>query len=239
MKVLKSLFALALMLVVSSVSAQNAEKIIATYIENTGGAEAWSKVNATKMSATVNQGGMSIPVTVYNTKDGKQAVIIEFNGQKITQMAYDGTHLWTTNFMSMKPEKSSEEMTQNMALNKNDFPSPLLNYKENGYEVEYVGTETKDGAETYKVKITQEPIMANGVESPSISYYYFDTENFVPIVIETTQMGQNVNIVMSDYQEVDGLYFPFAMSQAGQPFEMSEIVINPEVDDTLFTYPGE
>ena len=70
MKVLKSLFALALMLVVSSVSAQNAEEIIATYIENTGGAEAWSKVNATKMSATVNQGGMSIPVTVYNTKDG-------------------------------------------------------------------------------------------------------------------------------------------------------------------------
>ena len=239
MKALKSLVVLALMLVMNGVSAQTAEEIIANYIENTGGAEAWAEVDATKMSATVNQGGMSIPVTVYNTKEGKQAVVIEFNGQKITQMAFDGKSLWTTNFMSMKPEKSSEEMTQNMVLNNNDFPSPLLNYKENGYEVEYVGTETKEGAETYKVKITQEPVMVNGVETPSISYYYFDTENFVPIAIETTQMGQNINITMSDYQEVEGLYFPFSMSQAGQPFQMSEIIINPEIDETIFEYPGE
>ena len=238
MKLFKSLIVLAVLLAMAPLSAQTADEIISTYIENTGG-DAWGDVEATKMSATVNQGGMSIPVTVYNTKDGKQAVVIEFNGQKITQMAFDGETLWTTNFMSMKPEKASEEMSNNMKLNNNDFPSPLLHYKENGYAVEYMGTETKDGAETYKVKITQEPVMVNGVETPSISYYYFDTENYVPIAIETSQMGQNVDITMSDYQEVDGLYFPFAMSQAGQPFQMSEIVVNPEIDATIFEFPEE
>ncbi|MAW93849.1 MULTISPECIES: outer membrane lipoprotein-sorting protein [unclassified Leeuwenhoekiella] len=238
MKLVKTLFILAVVAIAMPLSAQTADEIISTYIENTGG-DAWNDVEATKMSATVNQGGMSIPVTVYNTKDGKQAVVIEFNGQKITQMAFDGETLWTTNFMSMKPEKASEEMSNNMKLNNNDFPSPLLHYKENGYEVEYVGTETKDGAETYKVKITQEPVMMNGVETPSISYYYFDQDSYVPIAIETTQMGQPINITMSDYQEVEGLYFPFAMSQAGQPFQMSEIVVNPEIDESIFEFPEE
>ncbi len=238
MKLLK-ITGLAVVLTLSlPLSAQTADEIISTYIENTGG-DAWNDVEATKMSATVNQGGMSIPVTVYNTKDGKQAVVIEFNGQKITQMAFDGETLWTTNFMSMKPEKASEEMSNNMKLNNNDFPSPLLHYKENGYDVEYVGAETKDGAETYKVKITQEPVMVNGVETPSISYYYFDQDSYVPIAIETTQMGQPINITMSDYQEVEGLYFPFAMSQAGQPFQMSEIIVNPEIDESIFEFPEE
>ncbi|PHQ28475.1 LolA-like protein [Leeuwenhoekiella nanhaiensis] len=238
MKLVKTLFILAVVAVTMPLSAQTADEIISTYIENTGG-DAWNDVEATKMSATVNQGGMSIPVTVYNTKDGKQAVVIEFNGQKITQMAFDGETLWTTNFMSMKPEKASEEMSNNMKLNNNDFPSPLLHYKENGYEVEYVGVETKDGAETYKVKVVQEPVMMNGVETPSISYYYFDQDSYVPIAIETTQMGQPINITMSDYQEVEGLYFPFAMSQAGQPFQMSEIVVNPEIDESIFEFPEE
>ncbi|MCC4214438.1 outer membrane lipoprotein-sorting protein [Leeuwenhoekiella parthenopeia] len=238
MKLVKTLFILAFVAIAMPLSAQTADEIISTYIENTGG-DAWNDVQATKMSATVNQGGMSIPVTVYNTKDGKQAVVIEFNGQKITQMAFDGETLWTTNFMSMKPEKASEEMSNNMKLNNNDFPSPLLHYKENGYEVEYIGTETKDGAETYKLKVVQEPVMMNGVETPSISYYYFDMDSYVPIAIETTQMGQPINITMSDYQEVEGLYFPFAMSQAGQPFQMSEIVVNPEIDETIFDFPVE
>ena len=219
-------------------SAQTADEIISTYIDNTGG-QTWDDVKATKMSATINQGGMSIPLTIYATDEGKQAVIIEFNGQKITQMAFNGETLWTTNFMSMKAEKASEEMTNNMKLNNNDFPSPLLHYKDNGYEVAYEGTETKDGTETYKVKITSEPIMVNGVETPSISYYYFDVDTYVPIAVESTQMGQEVNMTMSDYQEVEGLYFPFAMSQAGQPFQLTEIQINPEIDDSIFEFPEE
>ncbi len=238
MKLIKLAFILAVTCLSLPLSAQTADEIISTYIDNTGG-QTWNDVKATKMTATINQGGMSIPLTVYATSEGKQALIIEFNGQKITQMAFNGETLWTTNFMSMKAEKASEEMTNNMKLNNNDFPSPLLHYKENGYDVAYEGTETKDGAETYKVKITSEPIMVNGVETPSISYYYFDVDTYVPIAVETTQMGQQVNMTMSDYQEVEGLYFPFAMSQSGQPIQWTEVQINPEIDDSIFEFPGE
>ena len=239
MKIIKSLFA-AMLLIVAPASAQTADEIIANYVENTGGEEAWDNLKSTKMIASVNQGGMEIPVTVYNTKDGKMAVVVYLQGQEITQMAYDGNILWSTNFMTMKPEKSNEEQTKNMALNKNDFPSPLVNVEENGYGIELMGTETKEGTETFKVKITQEPVMVNGKEVPSISYYYFDKENFVPIVTESTQeSGQMVTIGMSDYQEVEGLYFPFALNQGGQPIQIKEIILNPEIDDSLFAFPKQ
>lgn len=240
MKIIKSLFAAMLLLIVAPSSAQTADEIIANYIENTGGEKAWEDLKATKMIASVNQGGMEIPVTVYNTKDGKMAVVVNLQGQEITQMAYDGTTLWNTNFMTMKPEKSNEELTKNMALNKNDFPSALTNIEENGYEVELVGTETKEGTETFKIKVTQEPVMVNGKEVPSINYYYFEKENFVPIILESTQeSGQLVTVGMSDYQEVDGLYFPFALNQGGQPIVIKEIILNPELDDSLFAFPTE
>lgn len=240
MKIIKSLVIAVVLMAVAPINAQTAEEIINTYIENTGGEEAWNNLKATKMVASVNQGGMEIPITIYNTKDGKQAVVIDFQGQKITQLAFDGEMMWTTNFMNMKPEKSEQEMTDNMKLNSNDFPSPLLNYKENGYEVEYMGKETKDGTETFKVKVVQEPVMVNGVETPSISYYYFETENYVPIAVESTQQnGQKMEIGMSDYQEVDGLYFPFSMKQGQQPIEIKEIVLNPEIDDSIYAFPAE
>ena len=240
MKILNSICVLMLLLIMAPASAQTADEIIDKYLENTGGEEAWRNLQATKMVASVNQGGMEIPVTIYNTKDGKMAVVVNLQGQEITQMAFDGTTLWTTNFMTMKPEKSNEEMTKNMALNKNDFPSALLNADENGYTVELVGTETKEGTETFKVKVIQEPVVINGKEVPSINYYYFEKENFVPIVMESTQeSGQMMAVGMSDYQEVDGLYFPFSLNQAGQPIKITEIVLNPEINDSLFTFPEE
>ena len=49
---------------------------------------------------------------------------------------------------------------------------------------------------------------------------------------------------LSDYQEVDGLYFPFSMTQGikdgmSQPITMDEIVLNPTVDLNVFKFPEE
>ena len=41
----------------------------------------------------------------------------------------------------------------------------------------------------------------------------------------------------SDYQEVDGLYFPFAISMQGQGITIKEILVNPEVDMAMFAFP--
>ena len=105
-----------------------------------------------------------------------------------------------------------------------------------------LGTETKDGAETFKIKLTQQPVMLNGTEVPNVSFHYFDTENFVPIAVETEMRegpmkGQMGVSTYSDYQEVNGLYFPFALSMQGQGIAIKEIVVNPEVELSMFAFP--
>ncbi len=242
MKILKTLFIALLFVAVTPLTAQTADEIIANYFENTGGMGAWGALEGVKISGSVNAQGMDIPVDIYQLKDGKQLVKINLQGQDMTQVAFDGETMWTTNFMTMQPEKSDSETTENMKKQMGDFPSPFFNYKDKGFTVEMLGKETKEGTETFKLKLTQKPLMVDGIEQPNVSFHYFDTENFVPIASESEipsgpMKGQMSTNTMSDYQEVDGLYFPFDMGMMGQNLVIKEITLNPEVDMALFKFP--
>tara|TARA_B110000208_G_scaffold86321_1_gene109320 strand:- start:35 stop:772 length:738 start_codon:yes stop_codon:yes gene_type:complete len=244
MKTLKNLFVVLTLLAIAPMTAQTADEILSNYFKITGGEAAWNALEGIKMVGSVNQ-GMEIPVEMYQMKDGKQLLKINLQGQEMTMMSFDGETMWTTNMMTMLPEKSDTETTENMKINNQDFPSPFLNYKEKGYTVEYLGKEIKEGEETDKIKLTQKPVMVDGKEEPNVSFYYFG-ENGVPIIVETTMnsgpaKGQMSVSTFSDYQEVEvgGLIFPFSISQGGQPINMKEIVLNPEVDAALFAFPEE
>jgi hypothetical protein len=241
---------LALALLSGGIStAQSADEILATYFENTGGEQQWKALSGMKMSAKINQQGMEIPLEIYQFRDGKQMTVVKFQGKEIKQGVFDGETLWSTNFMTMQPEKGDAETLANLKLDSNDFPDPFLDYKDKGYTVELMGKETMEGAETYKVKLVREPITVDGQTKENVSYYYFDTENFVPIAVESEvhagpMKGQTQLITFSDYQEVGGLYFPFSMSQgikggASQPITMEQIELNPDLDTSVFAFPEQ
>jgi hypothetical protein len=245
MKNLKSTVFTLLFASLSSLSfAQNADEIISKYITTIGGAEKLKALKGVKMEMTTNAQGMEIPVEVVQVVGGKMYVKINLQGKEITQMAFDGTSMWSTNFMTMKAEKMDTEMSSNMQLNNADFPDALLDYKTKGYSAEYVGKETKEGTECHKVKFTKKPTMQAGVKTDDVTYYFFDTENNLPIATETEikegpEKGQKSTSTMSDYQEVDGIYFPFAMNQGGQELKVKKISINPQVDAKSFAFPTE
>ncbi len=243
MKIFKTLFVLLFVAALVPANAQTADEIIANYLENTGGAETWSSLEGIKYVGTANAQGMTIPIEYFQTKDGKQLLKINLQGQEMTQFSYDGEKMWTTNFMTMLPEEADPDMTHNMKNQAMDFPDPFVNYKKKGYTVELLGEETMEGTETFKLKLTRLPLLVDGVEEPNVTFYYFEKENFVPIATEAEvkqgpMKGQMVKDTFSDYQEVEGLYFPFAITMGGgQPVTMTEIVINPEIDDTMFAMP--
>ena len=229
-----------------SVTAQNVDEIINNYIENTGGLENWQNVKAIKMSASINQMGMEIPIEMVQSNN-KMYTKISIQGQEIKQGVFDGKTLWSTNFMSMKAEKSDQEDVDNLKNDLAEFPDPFLNYKEKGFSVELMGTETVDGSDAFKVKLTKKPMIVDGEEVPNVSIYYFDSENFVPIMTHEEVMsgpgkGMIMEAKMSDYQEVEGLYFPFSMTQGvkdqpGQPITINSIELNPLIDDSEFEFP--
>jgi len=230
--------------------AQTADEILNNYFENIGGKEKLASLKNLKMTASINQGGMEIPVTIYRTKDGKQALEISVQGMTFKQGVFDGETLWGANQMTMKPEKMDKETTENMKLEANDFPDPFLNYKEKGYTVEFMGKEDFQGTETFKIKLVTEPTTVDGKKEDSISYFFFDTENYVPIATQSEiKSGPGKGMIsestFSDYQEVDGIYFPFSLTmggvkgQPGAPIKISKIETNIEIDDAMFAFPKE
>ena len=85
------IFLMAIFLLVAQFTfAQTKEEIIANYIENTGGAEAWNNLKGLKMTAKVSQGGMEIPIEMVQLKDGRQMTVVSFQGKEIKQGVFDG-----------------------------------------------------------------------------------------------------------------------------------------------------
>jgi outer membrane lipoprotein-sorting protein len=229
-------------------NAQTADEIIANYFENTGGIEKWKTIEGIKMSAKVNQGGMEIPLEIIQLKDGRQATIINLQGRVIKQGVFDGTDLWSDNFMTQKAEKSDAETTENFKLSMGDFPDVFLTYKEKGYKIELAGKETIEGTETFKLKLTKKPIKVDGQLTDDITFYYFDAENFVPLVVEAEVKsgpgkGQVSQVKYSDYQEIsNGVLMPFSLAQGAkggqsQLLVVTAIEVNPVVDAATFKYP--
>ena len=243
----KLLLSIITLFITGFVSAQTADEIINQYFENIGGKDKLESIKSLHIQASTKAQGMDLPIEIYMTKDGKQLISTDLQGKKIVQVGFDGKTAWHTNFMNMKNEKFDKETTENMKKNAGgDFVSPFLNYKDKGYKVEYLGKEEVEGTETYKIKLTQKPEMKDGKEVSKESFYYFDTENYVPVVVETIikegpMQGAKFQQIFSDYQEVDGVYFPFSMmnkfnGQPGQEVKISKIEINPEIDNSIFEF---
>ena len=235
----------------TSISGQDVsvDEIINGYFENTGGIENWKAVKGMRMTAKLNQGGMEIPLEIVQMTDGRQYTKFSLQGNDFYQGVFDGETMWSTNFQSLKAEKADAETTANAKLDANDFPDSWLDYKGKGYTAEFIGKETIDGAETFKVKLTKEPKTIEGKQVEDVYYYYFDVDSYVPLAMDSEmkagpQAGMIGRFTFSDYQEVDGLYFPFSMTQGvkdgpSQPITMTEITLNPDVDDSIFTFPSD
>ncbi len=229
-----------------SVNAQSAEEIIATYLETVGGEEAISNINTMTLVANSKFQGMEIPIKMYQKAPNMQRMDMIFQGKEITQMCYNGEVGWSTNFMTQEAELWETEDSENMK-HQMDFPESFLNYADKGYSISLEEEKNVDGTDCFKIKLTKNPISINGEEVENYSYYYFDKETFVPIMQEEfmhkgQMAGATTEMYFSDYQEVNGVYHPHAMSQKvnGQAmFDMviSEILINEEIDDSLFAAP--
>lgn len=232
--------------------AQTAEEVLSKYFENTGGLDKWKAVQSLKLTGKLNQQGQEFPVAMVQLKDGRQYSSFFVQGKDVRQQVYDGTTLWSHNFMNMKAEKSDAETTENFKANLGgDFPIPFVDYKEHGYKAELLGKETIDGTETFKIKLTKKPIKVDGKPKDNIEFYYFDAENFVPLIVESEinagpYKGKTGQAKLSDYQDIGGgLMYPFSLGQsvkgeqAGSPITFSKIEVNVKVDNKEFAYPAE
>lgn len=244
----KILFTLFMAFAVSLTQAQSANDIINSCKEAMGGA-AWDKIDGLRYIATVEQMGMKIPLDIVTMRDGRMYTKISFQGMEITQGAYDGTNVWSTNFMTQKAEKADEETTENTKRTCKEFPSALFHCASLGYTATLEGEETVDGVACHKIKLDKKTALADGKEVPNIEYVFIDKETKAIIMAESeVTSGEAKGLIAqtkySDYQEVNGVYVAFSQTMGvkdgeSQTISFEKIEANPTVTDAAFKMPTE
>ncbi len=221
-------------------AAQSVDEIIAHYLKSVGGMEKIQAVNTLRRTGKFNGGGGFEAMVVQENKRGNM-VREEFSLQGMTAInAYDSKTGWKIEPWGGKkdPEALGEEETKSI-LEDADFDGPLVNYKQKGNKVEFVGMDQFEGTDTFKLKVTK----PNG----DLYFYYLDTDYYVPIKIDTKRTVRGAEreyeTALGDYKEVNGWYLPFSFetNTKGSPdkskITYDKIEANVTIEDTRFRMP--
>ncbi|MEL7146682.1 MAG: hypothetical protein AAFO69_09965 [Bacteroidota bacterium] len=224
-------------------------EIIDDYLEAIGGNEVLSKVKGMRMTGKLMQQEMEVPFTQVIMNDGRQFSEINIMGLTVKQRVFDGEKMWSVDMSTQEAKYDSDEELRNLRLGFNDFPDVFYNYKNKGYSFKYIGKEKMGERETYKLEVRKEDLMVNGKQMPDVVYYFIDVEDKLSIAqqtITTDESGNEilVTILFNDYMDVgNGYLTPKSLSQyIGEQlsFELviTDIELNPVLDDSEFTFPG-
>lgn len=221
-------------------SAQTADEIVAKFVKTVGGMEKIQAVKTLRRTGKFNGGGGFEAVVVEENKR-PNLVRQEFQIQGMTGVtAYDGKAGWKIEPWNGKKDAEglSEEELKGV-IEDSDLDGPLINFKQKGIKVEYVGMDEVEGTDTFKLKVT----MGNG----DVRHYYMDTDYFVPIKIETKRMirgaEREFETILGDYKEVNGWYLPFSIesgvkgSQNRSKVTYEKIEANVALEDVRFHQP--
>ncbi|MEP6924815.1 MAG: hypothetical protein ABI954_10150 [Pyrinomonadaceae bacterium] len=221
-------------------SAQTADEIIAKYVAKIGGMDKIQAIKTMRQTGKLTGGGGFEAVIVSENKRPNKSRQ-EFSLQGLTAVsAYDGADGWRINpFQGKKDAESLGEDEMKALIDETEFDDSLINYQQRGSKVEYVGMDTVDGTDVYKLKAT--------LKSGTVKTYFMDTDYFVPIKIETKRTirgaEQESETILGDYKEVAGVYFPHSFesgakgSQNKSKVTIEKIETNIPVDDNRFMRP--
>jgi len=204
------------------------EQVLNKYVEVIGGKENVEKVKDRTMKLTGSVQGMNISVTMSQKYPAKLYQSIDagvfqqktiFNGEK-----------GKTESMGQVIELNTDQVEEL----KSNAMDAILDYSKYGYTTELTSLETINGKDAYKVTLTS----ASGKKSTQ--YYSVETGFLVRSIsqVSTPQGSVMQTTDMDDYREVQGLKYPFKISQSFGPqsidLTVSSIEVNIGLDDALF-----
>jgi hypothetical protein len=220
--------------------AQTVDEVIAKNVQAHGGADKLKSVHSLRTTAKFSQGSFRADLRQENKRADK--VREEFIIQGLAQVqAYDGKTGWQISpFGGRKdPELLSQDDLKSLVVDA-DIDGPLVDYKEKGHKAELVGHDSMEGTDCFKIKLS----MKNG----DVRYYYLDADSYLELKLEiqTTIRGalQENELYYGDYEQVNGIYYPFAVEQAQKgsssraQVTVEKIEQNIPLEDAHFSMPA-
>ena len=228
-------------LFVSLLSGQTAEELVRRNLEAKGGLEKLKAIKTLRMTGKVQQGSFTAEVA----SDAMAPNLLRqgFTIQGMTAIqAYDGKIGWKISpFEGRKDAEIAGEEELRDLVEQADFYGPLADYQARGNKVEYIGHDTVDGDDVYRLKVT----LKNG----DIYYYYLDPETFLEVRMERVQFIRGAVkesvIECGSYKLVAGVYFPFTVEASSKqnPGAQSKVTFdkieaNVPIDPAEFKMPA-
>jgi hypothetical protein len=220
---------------------QTADELVNKNIEAKGGMEKIKAIKSVRITGKLNGGG---GFTAMTTQENQRPNLARdtFSLQGMTAItAYDGLAGWRIQpFGGHKDPEWIGEDDMHGLLREADFDGPLIDYKEKGNTVEYLGHDIVDGDDALRLKVT----LKNG----DILYYFLDPDTFLEIREEVQEFirGSVRESVteMGSYKPVNGVMYPFSISQGSKenPAEstvsVQKIEVNIPIDAADFAVPA-
>ena len=219
---------------------QTAEELVAKNTEAKGGMEKIKAIKSFKAVGRLEQGNFraNIDWEAKRPEMFRQNVTI----QGMTEIeAYDGTNGWSISPFEGKKDASlvGEDELRGLVEDA-DFDGPLIDAQQKGNKIEYLGKDTVDGDDAYRLKVT----LKNG----DIIYYYLDPATFLEFRTEKQQFIRgNVRETVTElgsYKPVNGVLYAFSLESGSKrstnrtKINLDKVEANVALDDTLFKMPS-
>jgi hypothetical protein len=219
------------------------DELVAKNIEAKGGAQALHALQSLRLTGKLLVNfGRQVELAYSETKKRPDQIRTEATLQGMTAVnAFDGKEGWKISpFQGRKdPEKMSADDTKEL-MEDAEIGGPLVDWKEKGSTVEYLGTEDVDGTQAHKLKVVRK----NG----DVIFVYLDPDHLLEIrtLSERIEHGAQMEVEtdIGDYEKIAGVFIPFSSESGpkGSP-DKQKIVIekaepNQPVDDAIFHFPA-
>ncbi len=232
-KLQMGIFAIAALISVQSIKAQSADEVIEKYVTALGGKEKLLTLKSVKKVGSLNVQGTDVSVILTAVQGVGSRNDISVPGMGDGFQVVNTTKGW--DFMPFMGQASPEEVSVDKLKSSQslfDIQGSLFNYKEKGSQVELAGKENVEGAEAYKLKLTNK----QGV----VSTLFIDTKtnNLVRSIttVKTSNGEENTEVTYSDFKKTeDGYVFPFSQAIDRGTIIFSSIETNKPVDEKIFT----
>ncbi|MFZ0804306.1 MAG: hypothetical protein WBQ09_16090 [Terriglobales bacterium] len=222
--------------------AQTADELVAKNIAAKGGIDKIHAIKTMRMTGkTVLPGGFVGAVSQENTRPNLVRETFSLQGMTAVQ-AFDGAAGWQIQpFGGRKdPQLLGEDDLRDLLID-SDFDGPMVNYKEKGNTVEYLGHDVVDGDDALRLKVT----LKNG----DILYYYLDPDTYLEIRRETQEFirgsVKESASELGSYKPVAGVMFPFSLASgpkndptSWQTTTVEKIEVNLPLENSEFAVPA-
>jgi outer membrane lipoprotein-sorting protein len=221
--------------------AQTAEELVVKNLQARGGVDKLKAVNTLRMTGKAYVG---IDADISQENKRPNMIRQNFTVQGMTQIqAYDGTVGWQISpFGGRKDAEMMGDDDLRSLVDESDIEGPLVDYEAKGNKVEYLGHDTVDGDDTYKLKVT----LKNG----DVVNYYLDPDTYLEIKRETQQFirgsVREIEEDLGSYKQVAGVYYPYSIETFAKggggndhaKIRFDKIEVNVPIEDSYFKMPS-